>query len=232
VQYNGQLNVMDPTTIDPVGSNIANFYPQPTDLNSLTENYLANQNNVNDQDSFDIRLDRFREQDQMFASYSFGDIRSQQPDPLGPLWGGSDCCPSISNSRAQHVGIGYTHTFSERFLNDLHGGFFRYAVNALPFNFGKDLGAQLGIPNVNRPGFPNSSGLTNIDVAGVTSLGNSQWLPEHVFENIYQMADTVTWIKGKHSLKLGIDFRRQQRNFFQLSSARGYSTLPAPTRWT
>jgi hypothetical protein len=71
VQYNGQLNVMDPTTIDPVGSNIANFYPQPTDLNSLTENYLANQNNVNDQDSFDIRLDhRFREQDQMFATAS------------------------------------------------------------------------------------------------------------------------------------------------------------------
>jgi hypothetical protein len=107
-------------------------------------------------------------------------------------------------------------------LNDLHGGFFRYAVNALPFNFGKDLGTQLGIPNVNRPGYPNSSGLTNIDVAGVTSLGDSQWLPEHVFENIFQAADTVTWIKGKHSLKLGIDFRRQQRNFFQLSSARGY----------
>src|SRR3954469_7618993 len=123
VQYNGQLNVMDPATIDLVGSNIANFYPQPTDLNSLTENYLANQNNVNDQDSFDIRLDhRFREQDQVFASYSFGDVRSQQPGPLGPLWGGSDCCPSISNSRAQHVGIGYPHTFSERFLNDLHGG--------------------------------------------------------------------------------------------------------------
>jgi Carboxypeptidase regulatory-like domain len=223
VQYNGLLNVMDPATVDQVGLNIANFYPQPTDPNSLTENYLANQNNINDQDSFDIRLDhRFREQDQIFASYSFGDVRSQQPGPLGPLWGGSDCCPSISNSRAQHVGIGYTHTFSERFLNDLHGGFFRYAVNALPFNFGKDLGTQLGIPNVNRPGYPNSSGLTNIDVAGVTSLGDSQWLPEHVFENIFQAADTVTWIKGKHSLKLGIDFRRQQRNFFQLSSARGY----------
>ncbi len=223
VQYNGQLNVMDPTKINQVGSNIANFYPQPTDPNSLTENYLANQNNVNDQDSFDIRVDhRFREQDQIFASYSFGDVRSQQPGPLGPLWGGSDCCPSISKSRAQHLGLGYTHTFSERLLDDLHGGFFRYSVNALPFNFGKDLGSQLGIPNVNRPGYPNSSGLTNIDIAGITSLGDSQWLPEHVFENIFQIADTLTWIKGRHSLKFGVDFRRQQRNFFQLSSPRGY----------
>lgn len=223
VQYQGQVNVFDPSKINHVGSNIANFYPVATDPTSLTNNYLANQNNPNDQDSFDIRVDhRFREQDQFFGSYSFGDVRSQRPGPLGPLWGGSDCCPSISDSRAQHAGIGYTHTFNERLLNDLHGGYFRYAVNALPFNFGKDLGAQLGIPNANRPGYPNSSGLTNIDIAGFTSLGDSQWLPEHVFENIYQIADTLTWIKGRHSFKFGVDFRRQQRNFFQLSSPRGF----------
>jgi Carboxypeptidase regulatory-like domain len=223
ISYLGQVNVIPPTAMNTVGQNIANFYPQPTDPTALTNNYLANQNQVNDQDSFDIRLDhRFREQDQIFASYSFGDVRSQQPGPLGPLWGGSDCCPSVSNSRAQHLGVGYTHTFSEHFLNDLHGGYFRYAVNALPFNFGKHLGTKLGIPNVNRPGYPNSSGLTNIDVAGFTSLGDSQWLPEHVFENIFQIADTLTWIRGRHALKFGVDFRRQQRNFFQLSSPRGW----------
>ena len=222
VSYKGQVNVIDPNLINKVGSNIANFYPLPN-LGGLANNYLLNVNNLNDQDAFDIRLDhRFREQDQIFGSYSFGDVRSQQPGPLGPLYGGSDCCPSISNSRSQHLGIGYTHTFSERLLNDLHGGYFRYAVNALPFNFGKDVGDQLGIPNVNRPGYPNSTGLTNIDLAGFTSLGDSQWLPEHVFENIFQVADTLTWIKGKHSLKFGVDFRRQQRNFFQLSSPRGW----------
>jgi hypothetical protein len=224
VSYNGQVNVIPPTMINQVGQNIANFYPLPTDPTVLTNNYLANQNQLNDQDSIDVRLDhRFREQDQIFSSYSFGDVRSSQPGPLGPLYGGSDCCPSISNSRAQHLGIGYTHTFSERLLNDLHGGYFRYAVNALPFNFGKDVSStQLQIPNTNRPGYPNSSGLTNIDIAGFTSLGDSMWLPEHVFENIFQIADTLTWIKGRHSLKLGVDFRRQQRNFFQLSSPRGW----------
>ncbi|MCU1270091.1 MAG: TonB-dependent hemoglobin/transferrin/lactoferrin receptor family protein [Acidobacteriaceae bacterium] len=215
-------NVIPSNLINQVGSNIANFYPKPN-LGGLTNNYLANQNQVNDQDSFDVRVDhRFSDQDQLFGSYSFGDVRSQRPGPLGPLWGGSDCCPSVSNSRAQHLGTGYTHVFSERLLNDLHGGYFRYAVNALPFNFGKNLGAQLGIPNVNRPAYPNSSGLTNIDVAGFTSLGDSQYLPEHVFENIFQVADTLTLVKGRHSLKFGVDFRRQQRNFFQLSNPRGY----------
>jgi hypothetical protein len=222
VSSNGMVNVIPKNLINQIGSNVANFYPLPNQ-DGLTNNYLANQTQLNDQDSFDIRVDhRIREQDQIFGSYSFGDVRSQQPGPLGPVYGGSDCCPSISNSRSQHLGIGYTHTFSQRLLNDFHGGYFRYAVNALPFNFGKDLGTQLGIPNVNRPGFPNSSGLTNIDVAGFTSLGDSQYLPEHVFENIYQIADTLTLIKGRHALKFGVDFRRQQRNFFQLSNPRGY----------
>jgi len=216
-------NIIPAGFINAVGQNVANFYPH-SNLPGLTNNYLANQNHVNSQDSFDVRLDhRFRDQDQMFASYSFGDVRSQRPGPLGPLFGGLDCCPSASNSRAQHMGLGYTHTFSAQLLNDLHGGYFRYAVNALPFNFGKSIGSDdLGIPNANRSTDPNSSGLTNIDIAGFAPLGDSMFLPEHVFENIFQVADTLTWIRGRHSLKFGVDFRRQQRNFYQVTAPRGF----------
>jgi Carboxypeptidase regulatory-like domain len=225
----GQANIIPACTdgslpggcIDQVGKNVMNFYPPATDQTTATNNYLATQKHVNSQDAFDVRFDhRFSEADQIFAAYSFGDIRSERPAGLGNL-GGESCCPSKSNSRAQHVGIGYTHVFSPRVMNDLHGGYFRYAVNALPFNYGKNLGEQLGIPNANR-GDLNSSGLTNIDISGATSLGDSLYLPEHAFENIYQIADTVTWVRGKHSLKFGMDFRRQQRNFYQVTAPRGY----------
>jgi len=208
--------------IDPVGFNVLNIYPLPTDTDpaSFNNNYLTTQKRINNQDSFDVRVDHtFRQQDLLFVSYGFSDVRSTRPGPLGDL-GGSDCCPSQSKSRGQHLGIGYTHSFSPTLLNDLHGGYFRYAVNALPFNYGKNLGLELGIPNSNR-GDLNSSGLTNIDPAGYTSLGDSEWLPEHVYENIYQIADTVTWTHGKHSMKYGIDFRRQKRNFYQVMAPRG-----------
>ncbi len=216
----GQANIIPASQINAVGQNVANLYPQPTS-GDLSNNYLISQKRTNDQDSFDIRLDhRFREADQMFGAYSFGDIRSVRPGPLGDL-GGTDCCPSVSDSRAQHLSLGYTHTFSPKLLNDLHGGYFRYAVNALPFNYGKNLSEQLGIPNANR-GDDNSSGLTNIEVAGLAWLGDSEWLPEHAFENVYQVADTLTWVRGRHTFKFGVDFRRQQRNFFQLATPRGY----------
>jgi hypothetical protein len=220
VSYQGVLNVMNPAQITSAGSNVINLYPSPNG-SGIADNYNATQKQTNDQDSGDVRVDhRFRDQDQVFASYGIGDIRSVDPAGLGKL-GGSDCCPSISDIRAQHLGLGYTHLFSSGLLNDLHGGYFRYAVNAVPFNYGSNESDALGIPNSNR-GDINSSGLINLDISGLTSLGDSEYLPEHVFENIFQAADSVTQVHGKHTLKYGVDFRRQQRNFFQLAVPRGY----------
>ncbi len=216
---NGVGNVIDPSKINSVGQNVVNLYPR-ANVAGLTNNYAATQKNLNDQDSFDIRVDHLISQaDHAFASYGFGDIRSTQPAGLGKL-GGADCCDSISRSRAQHLGLGETHIFSPNSLNDVHGGFFRYSVNAVPFNYGTDVSTQLGIPNANR-GDVNSSGLTNLDIAGFTPMGDSEWLPEHAYENIFQLADTVTLVRNLHTLKFGVDFRRQQRNFFQLAVPRG-----------
>src|SRR6266566_5134162 len=184
ISFNGQLNVIPPNMLNATGVNIANLYPLPN-VADVVNNYLSNPNRVNDQDSFDIRFDHhFREQDQIFVGYSFGDIRSFRPGPLGDL-GGADCCPSRD----------------------------------------KNLSEQVGIPFANR-GDVNSSGLSFIDVSGFTSLGDSLWTPEHAFENIYQIADTVTWVRNKHSFKFGVDFRRQQRNFFQLTASRGQFSFP------
>ena len=219
LSYKGQLNVIDPAKINKVGQNVVLLYPM-ADLPGLSNNYAVTQKNINDQDSFDVRVDHhLSASDQVFASYGFGDIRSVNPARLGKL-GGSDCCPSISNSRAQHLGLGETHIFSSNSLNEIHGGYFRYAVNAVPFNYGSNISQTLGIPNANR-GDMNSSGLSNLDVAGYTSMGDSEWLPEHAFENIFQIADTFTKVHNLHTLKFGIDFRRQQRNFFQLAVPRG-----------
>ena len=219
LSYNDMPNVIDPARIDQVGLNVVTLYPK-ANVAGLTNNYAVTQKNLNDQDSFDVRFDHhFSTSNQLFASYGFGDIRSTQPAGLGKL-GGADCCDSISKSRAQHLGLGETHVFSANTLNDAHGGAFRYSVNAVPFNYGTDLSKQLGIPNANR-GDANSSGLANLDIAGFTPMGDSEWLPEHVYENIFQVADTLTLVRGAHTVKVGADFRRQQRNFFQLAVPRG-----------
>lgn len=225
LSFNGQVNMIPSTQINSVGQAIVNLFPMPNIAGAgLANNYLLNPKQLNNQDSFDIRFDqRFREQDQFFVSYSWGDVRSILPGPLGTL-GGSQCCPSNGTDGDQHAGTGWTHTFAPTLLNDLHGGYFRYLVFARPLNYGKNLSQQLGIPNANR-GDPTSSGLSYINLTNFTGLGDSLWTPEFAAENIYQIADTLSWVRGKHSLKFGIDFRRQQRNFFQVTDPRGQFTF-------
>jgi hypothetical protein len=206
--------------INPTGQKVIDLYPLPN-LPGIVNNLVLNTGRRNDQDTFDVRVDhRLTDQDQIFGSYSFGNVDSHRPGTLGDL-GGDYCCPSDSTNRNHHLGLGWTHTFSPTVLNDFHGGFFRYVVHGLPINYGKNFSDQLGIPNANRED-PNSSGLTFFDVADFTPLGDSLWTPELAVENIYQIADTLSWTRGKHSLKFGIDFRRQQRNFFQETSPRGW----------
>jgi len=104
-------NIIPSSMLNATGLNVANLYPLPNGP-GLVNNYISSPSRVNDQDSFDIRLDhRFREPDQIFAGYSFDDIRSVRPGPLGDL-GGASCCPSRDKTRSQHGNLGWTHTFS------------------------------------------------------------------------------------------------------------------------
>ena len=216
----GNPFVIPSNRVNPVGQKIVDLYPFPN-LPGITNNLVLNSKRANDQDSFDIRVDhRISGRDQFFSSYSFGNVDSHRPGTLGDL-GGDACCPSNSKNRNHHLGMGWTHTVGPTLLNDLHGGAFRFVINGLPINFGKNLSEQLGIPNANRSD-PNSSGLSFIEVSNFASLGDSLWTPEFAVENIFQIADTLSWTRGKHSLKFGIDFRRQQRNFFQETSPRGW----------
>src|SRR5947207_1738911 len=99
ISFNNQLNVIPPNMLNATGVNIANLYPLPN-VQDVVNNFLSSPSRVNDQDSFDIRFDHhFREQDQIITRYSFGDIRSFRPGPLGDL-GGADCCPSRDKTRS------------------------------------------------------------------------------------------------------------------------------------
>jgi hypothetical protein len=216
----GNPFVIPADRINPVGKNIIDLYPLPN-MPGIANNYVLNTGRSNNQDTFDIRVDvRITDKDQFFSSYSFGNVDSHRPGVLGDL-GGDYCCPSNSKNRSHHMGLGWTHSIGANILNDLHGGAFRFVVNGLPINYGKNISEQLGIPNANRSD-PNSSGLTFLEIAGFTPLGDSLWTPELAVENIFQIADTLSWTRGRHSLKFGIDFRRQQRNFFQETSPRGW----------
>ncbi len=207
--------------IDTVGQNIANLYPLPN-RPGVANNYLASPKQFFDQTSFDTRYDdRISDRDQLFVHYSLANVNSDFPSFLGSVAGGASSGVSSSlGQRLQSTAAGWTHAATSTFINDLHGGYFRFRDVTLPLDFGQTPALTLGIPNANR-GDSNTSGLTKIQIAGFQDLGDSLWVPETIVENIFQLADTVSWVRGKHQLKFGADFRRQQRNFFQQTASKG-----------
>jgi hypothetical protein len=207
--------------INSVGQNIVNLFPDPGAGAPLTNNFLFNGKYKFDETAFLTRFDyNISPNDRFFAHYAIASPKATNPSNFPNVDGGAGSGTSATlNNRVQSVALDWNHIFNPSLLNDARVGFNRFKDATLPLDFGTSAGNAVGIPNANHGG--NSSGLTKINISSYTQLGDSLWVPETIAENVYQLADTVSWTRGKHSLKFGVDFRRQQRNFFQQTAPSG-----------
>ena len=212
--------------INSVGQNIVNLFPNPNfGSGSLTNNFIFNGKYKFDETAFETRFDyNISTKDRFFAHYGIATPKATNPSNFPNVDGGAGSGTSSTlDNKVQSVAFDLNHIFNPSLLNDVRVGFNRFKDATLPLDFGTNAGNAVGIPNANHGG--NSSGLTKISISGYTQLGDSLWVPETIAENVYQLADTLSWTHGKHSLKFGVDFRRQQRNFFQQTAPSGWLTF-------
>ena len=209
--------------ISAVGQAIVNLFPLPNIPGvGLTNNFIFNGKYKLDETAFETRFDyNISSNDRFFAHYAIATPLATNPSFFPNVTGGPGSGTSSTlDNRVQSVAGDWTHIFNPGLLNDLRAGFIRFKDATLPLDFGTDAGNKVGIPNANHGG--NSSGLTKIQISNYQALGDSLWVPETIVENVYQLADTLSWTHGKHSMKFGADFRRQQRNFFQQTAPSGW----------
>ena len=50
-------------------------------------------------------------------------------------------------------------------------------------------------------------GLPQLNVAGLTTIGSNSFQPSGPRENFYSLANDLSWVRGKHSMKFGFDGR-------------------------
>ena len=107
-----------------------------------------------------------------------------------------------------------THSFSPSLLNELHLGINRVdtRVRSLDDTQLSDLGAIL--PGVTPPQ------LSNITVDGFFSLDSGLNYIEH--GNIYQIGDSASWFRGKHSVKFGGEYQRTEMINRASTATNGY----------
>ena len=227
--------VKDPTTgvplpnnqvpgamINKTSANLIALYPSQN-LPGLINNYLYNPMQITRMDQGDVRIDYRTNTSTLFGRYSYYNPDTFAPGYLpGPAVGGGPSRPGDTVVPAEQGVISYGRTFGATKYYEGRIGFTRMFEDIVDQDSGNlTIAQELGIPNANAGG---AGGLTNISVTGTVGLGDgsgSLWK----FNNNWEFDQAFSWVKGRHSLKFGVDILTRRFAFWSPSFPVGQFTF-------
>ena len=211
-----------PDRINVIGRAIANLYPLPN-RPVPGQNYVSSPILRDRDDRFDVRIDHsLARKSNLVGRYSFADRDFYEPFS-GPKFARVPGFGVNAPRRAQNLMIGEEHTFSSALINQVRFAFNRVAAGSVQEIRASSLNLAVGLPELSSN--PRDFGLSYIAISGVSPVGDEYNNPQHSVTNVFQATDTVTYAKGKHLVKLGIDFRALQQNAFRDVQSRGFLTF-------
>jgi hypothetical protein len=208
----------DGSCVSPAGRAILqDFFPKPNlpGIDSgYYNNFLVNAPYVYKGKTGSARIDHeVSQKDHLSVVYHYGDFNSLTADPFHgaiPVNGGGDIDQGDQeDSRSQELSATETHLLSDRLLNEFRFGYSRYRLNQLSLLNGQNLADTYGIPDVNLPAFPATSGFPVVFLGDGYETGGSTYKPLYFLDSNFQFQDNVVLSSvGKHEFKFGADFRR------------------------
>jgi outer membrane receptor protein involved in Fe transport len=219
-------NVMCSGEIDSIASKLLSTYPQPNANNGLTyNNYATSRRYTDNTNQFDTRVDwNISTSNQIFGRISWSQQDKTAEPILGEILDGSGTFDSGSFlNYGKNAVFSYNHVFSPAFVNQA-----RFAYNWghyawLQPSYNVNLAAQFGMGGI--PYGPLNGGLPNIYINGINGMGTPLFQPADEHENVYQIIDDLTMIRGNHTFKFGANFQNVRYSVVQPTfahSAPGY----------
>ena len=217
-------------TINPVAMQLLNFFPLPTSAGTAN-NYTFSEIRTQQQDQFSTRVDQtLPHGNTVFVSYQYQ--LSNAFEPSNSLCG-SSVLPGFGCTTPeldQAIAIHDTQVLLSNLVNEFRIGYNRIRTNrALQDAALGDVDDQLGIPphTTNGVGLQAGSnqGVPRVTLTGYSVLGGATNLPQGRRDNTYNLVDSLSWTKGKHSLKFGGDFKRFLYNLQYYQDGRGVFTF-------
>ncbi|MEO8661529.1 MAG: TonB-dependent receptor [Bryobacteraceae bacterium] len=197
------------------------FTPLPNTSNGAFNFLAPTFSALSRQKNFNSRIDHnFSTKDTVYGRFVYNDTFEAGL----PAWG-NDQRDNLGNTK--NLSLGYTRTISNAIVNDLHGGWHRFAeteVFGTTDNPAFDVVGKMGLVGASRdPKYygPPTTSISGPD--GSFSLFNLQRDigPRDRSNGIYQFVDTLSWQHGKHFIKLGADIAKRNVTFFQARNPRG-----------
>lgn len=193
-----------------VGAAIAALFPAPTIPGVTINNYVVNPSLIQNDDTYNLRLDYQMSQNDVLTG-RMTTLRETltQPYPIGPgispLLGYGDTQPS----EQYNAFIGETHVFTPHLINEAKIGFSRIELSAENEN-SSNVAGKLGITGLDPAAYTSYAGVPSIIIPGFPTLGPISFFPQVRADSTYQITDSLSWVKGSHSMKFGVELVRFQ----------------------
>ena len=208
-----------------IGKAMINLYPKPNASNPTSGyNFVNEPVRELDETKFDVRLDQtFSEKDTLFGRFSYDQAFSYVPGgSTPPAFASANAFGTNQRIRnhARNAAIGETHIFSPTLLNQASFGYNRIFDYIASQGTGSCDSAALGIPGANLgcsggtclPGAYSCGLVSTQFTSGYWALGDRGYSPFQGGTNVFSFRDSLDIIRGKHDIRTGIDFRRNQMN--------------------
>ena len=236
---------------DPVAANLLQKYVPTANIGSNQNQVVPAQ--TDNADQFTARFDhKINDRQNFTAYYYFNDGRESQPyDTFEASGANVTGFGNDNNLRFQQYNFTHDWTISNALVNEAHFTYMREGElgfikpqstnavtascsgnattfcftgmsdsSAITSEFGT--GASLGI----KTGLPASlTGVPYVNISGGASFGNNfeGFLPQ--VGNSFQWSDGLTWVKGNHTYKFGVDIRRARFDQYYYFDVNGEYTF-------
>jgi outer membrane receptor protein involved in Fe transport len=206
-------NRIPTSRLDRVAQNLLQFYPLPnrtpddpfTNLNNFTANLNTRKNARQLNLKFDHYFSMANRAAFRFTMWNHYDDQANNGAGIFP-----DLLVRQRTDRYRNLNYNFNdqHTFSPNLINELRLGASTQPFLFTPLNYNQGWPEKLGfganVPNLIVP-IVTITGYQQIPTSFLGTIGN-------IGLQTYQLADSLTWIRGKHSIKLGTDIRRYNTN--------------------
>ena len=220
-------NAIPADRVDPVALGLLQRYPLPTSAGTAN-NFSRTAPETDDQNQWTVRVDQrwASGQDQVFGRLT--NFRGTFL-PVTPLPEGSGVTAGTlgpQDTVAWAFASSYQRTLSSSLLNEVRVGDTRRTVSRTAAQLTTSAGTALSIPGIpSNARFPNT--LPTFAINGYQQLGSPANTATDFNTSVSEIADTLTWVRGRHTFKAGLDWRWERLNVIQPPSPTGSFTFNA-----
>ncbi len=219
---------LNPASIDPVAVAWLNqpgpfgglLYPSASGALGTNQTFSISSPSIFNENQYNATFDRklFRN-NQLGVRFFYAD-----PESLNPFGGGVSLGQGQSNPSINwHAAVSDIHTISSTLVNEFHAGFTLLKAKTKA-NEGTKL-SNIGMTRFNSSFFDGTPAVffSNGLLSGLGISTNNDQASQNLS---YTFTDTVSWTRGKHTLRGGFEFRRYHINTFNNFASRGFLNFP------